>query len=194
MLPTLVLVGSFALTPTPLKLDHRSTVQPIVEARRAALAPQVVSLSAVLATVPSAAFALAGQSGPRGVSASTASESFDLGGTLINGVLTVVVLALFGFIGKFALEAAGEIGTSAVKVSEYMSQEDDEPRAQAPTGPLFDDSGTGQNDTPVTKRSKKRLVTDEEIARMAPWMAAKIDQDAIQRGKEARAKRKAAGK
>mmetsp|Transcript_19631 Transcript_19631/g.47036 ORF Transcript_19631/g.47036 Transcript_19631/m.47036 type:complete len:87 (-) Transcript_19631:476-736(-) len=83
----------------------------------------------------------------------------------------------------------GEVGNSAGTVAKFLSSGGDDGKVS--NEPIYDDSGTGQNDQPITKRSKKRLVTDEEIARMAPWMAAKIDQDAIEKAKEARKKRKA---
>ncbi|KAL3911322.1 MAG: hypothetical protein SGPRY_008741 [Prymnesium sp.] len=85
------------------------------------------------------------------------------------------------------------VGSSAGSVAEFLTS-DQGSSGPASKDPIYDDSGTGQNDTPVVKRSKKRLVTNDEIARMAPWMASKIDQDAIDRAKEQRKKRKAQGK
>jgi len=90
--------------------------------------------------------------------------------------------------------APRRVGKSAAAVAEEMGKDDGIPQAPVSNEPLFDDSGPGADNSPVTKRSKKRLVTNEEIARMAPWMAAKIDQDAIEKAKALRKKKKEAGK
>jgi len=187
---------SLALSPNLPKLPTEQVGRPVVEIRRAASVQQLVPLTAAfVSSMPTAALALAGQSG-RGVAdyGSSGGGGFDIIGSITNLALSGILLAAFAFIGKYALDAVSEVGKSAAAVAEEMAKDDGTPQAPVSNEPLFDDSGTGADNSPVTKRSKKRLVTNEEIARMAPWMAAKIDQDAIDKAKALRKKKKEAGK
>jgi len=159
-------------------------------AERSVLLPGRGPLTApAAAAATSSALMVAGLPLPALASAATArSTEFDLGGAVLNLGLSVIFLAFIGYIGKFALDAVTEVGGVAENIRENLSALEEDNKGPVSNEPLFDDSGTGQNNDPVpTKRSKKRLVTNEELERMAPWMASKIDQDAIDQVKKKRA-------
>lgn len=116
-----------------------------------------------------------------------ADGSFDgVVGTVFNVGLSAVLLALLAYVGKFAAEAVAEVGSQAGGRLDLLKGDGDgSPRSSEP---LFDDSGTGADYSPVQKR-QKRMVSEADIARMAPWMAGKIDQDKIEESKKKRAQR-----
>ena len=99
-------------------------------------------------------------------------------GTAFNLGLSAVLLAIVAYIGKFALEAVQEVGSQAGGRLEMIKG--DVPSQRNPDEVIFDDSGDGA-DNSVPEKRKKQLVTEADIARMAPWMAGKIDQDKIEK-------------
>uniref|UniRef100_A0A7S2NAA0 Uncharacterized protein n=1 Tax=Haptolina brevifila TaxID=156173 RepID=A0A7S2NAA0_9EUKA len=143
-------------------------------------------------TAPATAFLVVG---PLATAPALAVDgSFDPVGAILNLVLTVAVLGLLGFIGKYALEAASTIGEESAKVAAKISELDGaEPKQQQSKddAPLYDNAFEQDLATlraPVGAK-KKRLNTDEDLAKFAPWMARNINQDMIEKNKEERKKR-----
>jgi len=145
--------------------------------------PAVLPLAAALANAPAPALA----------------DDFDIVGTVVNVGLTGATLGFAAFIGKFALEAAGEMGNYAGKVIEYdREMEKQRPKGKKPkqTEPVYDDSGSGAvSDAQVRKEmevmKKKGRGSLQKAAggvKFAPWLD--IDEDGVAKVKAEREKRK----
>jgi len=132
--------------------------------------------AAVLPTIAAPAFAADG--------------GFDLGSAILNVGLTAFVLAFVAYIGSYAVEALGELGEASSNVAERIQGDGSAPQPKSKE-PVYDDafeSDLANLRAPVTK--KKRIVSDEELAKFAPWMRG-IDQDMIEKNqKDRRARNK----
>lgn len=139
-------------------------------------------------------FALATSPATLAAPAMAASSDGGVVDTVIGVVFGGACLLLVGFIINYAIQALGVVTENGVDLGKRLEDAGATRGSQSQSDePVYDNSfaeDLAKMAEPVKKRSKDQLVTDEEIARMAPWMAAKIDQSAIAKSKKARTERK----
>jgi hypothetical protein len=127
----------------------------------------------------------------------------DIGGTIVNGVLTILCLGLVGYVGKYALEFATAIGEEGAEVSKRMGEINSESKqVPKPTGTVYDDSGDRSvSDAEIreeiqareARRARGERVSFQNSvggAKFAPWLD--IDEDLVDEMKAERQQRKKA--
>ena len=162
---------AFAPTPTPSKaplLLRSAIATPTMPARFATAA-------VTLANIPSAALA----------------EDGDIVDTVINGVLSVVVLGFIAFIGSYLFKAVGEVGNTLEDRAEYdreMNAANPGRKQSVKQENMYDDSGSGavseaEIQAEIEYRKKNGSGSKQVLSgkRVAPWM--NIDENMVEQYK-----------